>query len=137
MSHTQGKLRIAKDVQDWSVSNDECCSTCYTDLTSESGKVIALVVAGEKSVHADPDPRPDARRLVACWNACDGIRTMDLEMDNVLFTEALNERSALKARRDELLAALTLIRDAENSALDLAYCKGIARAAIANTKGEK
>jgi hypothetical protein len=31
----------------------------------------------------------------------------------------------------ELLEALKLIASAENSALDLAYCKGIARAAIA------
>lgn len=136
MSHTQGKLRVAKDVQDWSVSNDECCSTCYTDLTSESGTVIALVVAGEKSVHANPDPRPDARRLVACWNACDGISTETLELVP-RFTEAgIKTVQSVEAQRDKLLAALTLIRDAENSALDLSYCKGIARAAIANTKAQ-
>ena len=33
----------------------------------------------------------------------------------------------------DLMEALKLIANAENSALDLAYCKGIARAAIANT----
>jgi hypothetical protein len=32
----------------------------------------------------------------------------------------------------DLLAALTLIANAEHSALDLAYCKGVARAALAN-----
>ena len=37
---------------------------------------------------------------------------------------------------DDLLAALRLIATAENSALDLAYCKGIARAAISKATGE-
>ena len=38
---------------------------------------------------------------------------------------------------DDLLEALRLIATAENSALDLAYCKGIARAAIAKATGEQ
>ena len=38
---------------------------------------------------------------------------------------------------DDLLEALRLIATAENSALDLAYCKGIARAAIARATGEQ
>ena len=37
---------------------------------------------------------------------------------------------------DDLLEALRLIATAENSALDLAYCKGLARAAIAKATGE-
>ena len=37
---------------------------------------------------------------------------------------------------DDLFEALRLIATAENSALDLAYCKGIARAAIARATGE-
>ena len=37
---------------------------------------------------------------------------------------------------DDLLEALRLIATAENSALDLAYCKGIARAAISKATGE-
>ena len=37
---------------------------------------------------------------------------------------------------DDLLEALRLIATAENSALDIAYCKGIARAAIAKATGE-
>lgn len=152
MSHTQGKLRVAKDVQDWSVSNDECCSTCYTDLTSESGTVIALVVSGEKSVHANPDPRPDARRLVAAWNACDGISTEVLEgIPGVM--KATVPYHELKAQRDELLAALEETWRVINSAglLNLSngvqlgatswYVKAstareISAAAIANTKGQ-
>ena len=38
---------------------------------------------------------------------------------------------------DDLLEALRLIATAENSALDLAYCKGIARAAISKATGEQ
>ena len=41
----------------------------------------------------------------------------------------------LLAMAPELLEALKLIANAENSALDLAYCKGIARAAIAKATG--
>jgi hypothetical protein len=41
----------------------------------------------------------------------------------------------LLAMGPELLEALKLIASAENSALDLAYCKGIARAAIAKATG--
>ena len=37
---------------------------------------------------------------------------------------------------DDLFEALRLIATAENSALDLAYCKGIARAAISKATGE-
>ena len=37
---------------------------------------------------------------------------------------------------DDLLEALRLIATAENSALDLPYCKGIARAAISKATGE-
>ena len=42
----------------------------------------------------------------------------------------------LLAMGPELLEALKLIANAENSALDLAYCKGIARAAIAKAEGK-
>ena len=41
----------------------------------------------------------------------------------------------LLAMGPELLDALKLIANAENSALDLAYCKGIARAAITKATG--
>jgi hypothetical protein len=46
------------------------------------------------------------------------------------------ELRRLHAPNVELLEALKLIASAENSALDLAYCKGIARAAIARAEGK-
>lgn len=45
------------------------------------------------------------------------------------------ENARLIAAAPDLLEALKLIANAENSALDLAYCKGIARAAIAKATG--
>ena len=45
----------------------------------------------------------NARRLVACWNACDGIPTKWLEGGAA---DILEYSKALKAQRDELLAAL-------------------------------
>ena len=43
--------------------------------------------------------------------------------------------AAVVKQRNELLEVLKLIANAENSALDLAYCKGIARAEIAKAAG--
>ena len=42
--------------------------------------------------------------------------------------------AGLSVVTSDLMEALKLIANAENSALDLAYCKGIARAAIANAQ---
>lgn len=47
---------------------------------------------------------------------------------------AAKELRRLDAVNQELLGALRVIASAENSALDLAYCKGIARAAIAKAE---
>jgi hypothetical protein len=47
------------------------------------------------------------------------------------------ELRRLHALNGELLEALKLIASAENSALVLTYCKGIARAAIARAEGEQ
>lgn len=60
----------------------------------------------------------NARRLAACWNACEGIATPDLEVDNVTFTEMLRERTTLKAQRDELLAALRVVQSQCESMAD-------------------
>ena len=49
--------------------------------------------------------------------------------------ELRDANARLIAAAPELLEALKLIASAENSALDLAYCKGIARAAITKATG--
>jgi hypothetical protein len=51
--------------------------------------------------------------------------------------EAAAELRRLHEVNAELLSAMRLVAFAENSALDLAYCKGIARAAIAKAEEQK
>ena len=50
----------------------------------------------------------NARRLVACWNACEGIDTADLDVGSVSIIHKLHDEVAklVLAQRDELLAAL-------------------------------
>ena len=81
---------------------------------------------------------PDARRIVACVNACAGLPTEQLESspsDGVL-----NGVAGLIAQRDELLAALEIIAASEEFHGDSFVCdfgtlQGVARAAIAKAKG--
>lgn len=58
----------------------------------------------------------------------------DLSGNNLVYWMLVEHQRTLE-QRAELLEALKLIANAENSALDLAYCKGIARAAIAKATG--
>lgn len=60
----------------------------------------------------------------------DGIECCEIARVKTGFSDA-----RLIASATELLEALKLIANAENSGLDLAYCKGIARAAIAKATG--
>ena len=75
--------------------------------------------------------------IKAAWNAqADKYNQWD-ELSEVEKIEwAFACATHLSAATPDLLEALKLIANAENSALDLAYCKGIARAAIANALGE-
>ena len=51
------------------------------------------------------------RRIVACVNACEGIDTLILEMDQPAFVALLNERTEFKRQRDELLAELLRVKE--------------------------
>ncbi len=86
----------------------------------------------------------NARRLVACWNACAGIPTKALEDAGTIAVEVEDEMQAelLAAwqQRDELLAALeVMLRDytAVHDIGDVEMQPAIyqARAAIAKVKG--
>jgi hypothetical protein len=52
----------------------------------------------------------NARRLVACWNACEGISTEALEGDDAP-RKLREDRDLLLAQRDELLAQLKKVRE--------------------------
>jgi len=82
----------------------------------------------------------DARRVVACVNACNGIETVELEFGNPAFITVFNERTYLRRQRDELLAALDRIMALpEKHPQDPIACVNetqiIAECAIASVKG--
>lgn len=68
------------------------------ELVASSGSTLA-------TFSDEPSPE-DARRLVACWNACEGIRTEALEHRTHLLKAEDTQLAMLQAQRDELLAAL-------------------------------
>lgn len=78
----------------------------------------------------------DARRLVACWNACEGIDTEDLEAANVSIIHKLHDDASKRvlAQRDELLEAL---EDAHLELRDAGkhMAASVASEAIAKVKG--
>jgi len=80
-----------------------------------SGK-IAVAMGGGKFVSVTTDDysrlvckapsSEDARRLVACWNACEGISTEQLEAAPYKDSAAFMAYLKVEAQRDDLLAAL-------------------------------
>ena len=114
MSHTQ-KLHATSDPGIWNVSTDELGLSSYRAIADESGSVIALVVSHDRGSWTNSDPEPNARRLVAAWNACGGIPADDLEAcpEGGLFhladqaNQLAKERDSLRAVNAELLEALT------------------------------
>lgn len=73
----------------------------------------------------------DARRLAACWNACEGVPTKFLVEHPAPFSE-------MRAQRDELLEALkAMLSLAKREAPQLSgKTMGYAAAAIAKVTGE-
>ena len=58
--------------------------------------------------YPDTKAEENSRRLTACWNACEGISTENLE-DNKPIIELANDYNAVLKQRDELLAALVAV----------------------------
>ena len=98
-------------------------------------EMIARTTITEQS-----NAKANARRIVACVNACAGISTEVLEQGiDAVFGLAHNmrqERNALVRQRDELLTALESILAADASENDHEYYRALdlARAAIAKVK---
>lgn len=61
----------------------------------------------------------DARRVVACLNACAGISTENLE-DNLPVKELADRYNAVLKQRDELLAALEAVQAVANKSSGIA-----------------
>lgn len=125
--HTPGRLHIGKTV-----------ASQYT-LYDEHGQRVAnsfeSVMVSQRS---DGECEANARRLVACWNACEGLDTETLELmasgNAPSLREIFGEHGQLWGQRDELLAALRGLLDALPSATTHPAIKA-ARAAIAKVEG--
>lgn len=98
MSYTRGKLTQAGlDTKDphW-----------MREIRNENNSGIAFCGSfPAEQAHAD------ARRLVACWNACEGISTEALEKENMLpaFDREQDRADKAERQRDDLLEALEAI----------------------------
>jgi hypothetical protein len=148
--HTQARLRAGPN-GGYGLGPVNAIFTAESDI---SGELIASLATSPPN----PNVEADARRLAACWNACDGISTEDLEqyyghqggVDAALHEASLRDQVNAVAQRDELLAALLKaeaaladIGDADREpGDDIAWCEAraaealpVVRAAIAKAEG--
>jgi len=93
--------------------------------------VIATVLASQVAGGAD-EADANARRIVACVNACEGIDTSLLEQLRFPLSVLHRRELELLAQRDELLMALQLV--VANTS-DGEMLNKMARAAIARVEG--
>jgi len=91
--------------------------------------VVAVVSPADSVNHAD---EANARRIVACVNACAGVETGHLEKYGL--PDFAQKISDLREQRDELLAAMIHIQQVACSGSPEL---GIATDAIASVKGEQ
>lgn len=91
-----------------------------------------VIIKANDNIPAQATSEEDARRIVACVNACAGIPTEQLESGEVRSVrDELADIATLEKQRDELLAALKLagriIREA-GYPVDTSITKAIASA---------
>lgn len=85
------------------------------DIRSESGRIVAVTYGlgfpktAEGLEKRTKEDRANRRRLVACWNACEGIDTEQLEIIADAGETFTTVRDRYIAQRDELLTALSRI----------------------------
>lgn len=128
--HTQGRLRL-EQVEDDSGHITHLCPVDAEDMS------ILTVVEHESVKFAAVYHSEDARRLVACWNACEGIRTEALEHRSHMLKAGDDQITMLTAQRDELLAALhLLVAGIENNVSPTFIPLQMARAAIAKAEAK-
>lgn len=97
--HTHGRVTFKEDgdANHWSM------------LTEDGRWLLSLLHNGES---VSERQIANFRRLAACWNACNGIDTDDLEADSVSIIQKLHDDAAkrLMAQRDKLLEALRVVQ---------------------------
>lgn len=122
VKHTQGKVIPA-------VSSFPPIGSCYA--VSVQDTKVAIAITGKFDEPNADISEANARRIAACWNACDGIPTAWLEGGAA---DILEHSIALIKQRDELLTALQLILSADYRGYGIDYIKGCANAAIAKAE---
>lgn len=97
------------------------------DRLKIDGELISIVTGSAQ----DETNKANARRLAACWNACEGVSTDDIEAvsrnTGPLLANKLAEVDTLRImaiQRDELLAALEALQDAARPVSNVAYNLG-------------
>lgn len=61
------------------------------------------IIVGGINIAALPEPIANARRLAACWNACEGLETDDLEVVSI--------KRGIDLQKAELAAARALLAE--------------------------
>ena len=112
-------------------------------VTFEDGRIMD--VASVYCHAIDGCSEANDERLVACWNACQGIDTADLLAGSVSIIHKLHDEAAQRvlAQRDELLSALNQLKATDfganvKTADDERHMDSVAafaRAAIAKVEG--
>lgn len=124
--HTPGLLTVSKAKH---MGGEFVVAT----LADERGD-RALVIHAQIGAPTQADEDENARRLVACWNACDGIDTEFLEQAPKGGDQSVWSRAAigrLRAQRDKLISAARPLvamtfseaRSAEDTGRSLMFCR--------------
>ena len=99
----------------WKISHDDSTEE-WSIVTNQQGSIIANVneETGPELVGSDPVMRKmpgleNARRIVACVNACSGIRTEALEYRAHMLNAHDDTIAELKRQRDELLGLVKAV----------------------------
>lgn len=98
MSKTLATLGNRVEVTDWEYNENGS----FVELNNGEHSGAALVVWRMEDSERSPKQEDFARRLVACFNLCDGIPYEDLLAEKSVLVEMLQERIALKGRVEQL-----------------------------------
>lgn len=126
--HTPGPWAWDGSTKAWTYAKD-------ANKTGWTLDVFDLAETGDPSTDYET-AKANARRIVACVNACEGISTHDIEALGL----QLSGTPDLRQQRDELLAALIRLRDCpdvqmEGTEPETDAARLQANAAVAKCKG--
>lgn len=103
------KLKLVA-MRGWNAYHEGIGSTSACAIGNDRGDVVAMAVTRGDGWDV-PSAAPMARRVVACWNACAGIPTKQLENDFAKGYQPWGDVQNLREQRDQLLAALQDLLD--------------------------